>query len=157
VVLLGIFLFNYQFIGFVMSSDLFNFFEKIALVWSTVGGYFTLIPLSTQISLFLVGIFTALNVSFFIYYVKRRVVKQRSAGVGTLGIVIGFIGMGCGACGSVILSALVGVTASSQVIGILPFEGLEFSVVGILMLLGSTLFLAKKIQDPQVCPVVLRG
>jgi uncharacterized membrane protein len=62
-------------------------------------------------------------------------------------------GIGCAACGSVILTAILGIAGTGALLTWLPLHGLEFGVVGIILLSFSIYYLAKRINDPLVCKV----
>jgi len=113
----------------------------------------TLFTASFQALLFFTAILSGINISLFVFYFKRRVGMQRSAGVGFLGIAGGFLGVGCSACGSVVLSSIIGIGASSQFVATLPLEGYEFSLLSIGLLVFANLYLAKKIADPMTCSI----
>jgi len=99
----------------------------------------------------LVMLLAGINGSMLVYYLKRRVARDRAAGLGALGMVLGILGIGCAACGSIILSSLVGIGAAARVVGVLPFGGNELSVVGILLLGYSISQIANKITNPATC------
>lgn len=67
------------------------------------------------------------------------------AGIGVLGLLVGFLGIGCSVCGSIILSSIFGLTTTTVLVSFLPFGGLEFGGVGIFLLLLSIYFIAVKI------------
>lgn len=158
VVMLGIFLLsvvlvNYEFVRFVVTSDLFTLAEQIKLLTQSFVSFTTVLPIYSQIGILVVAFLAGINAMFAVYYIKRRVTKQRDAGVGVFGILAALFGVGCGACGSVILSSIFGIGATTQALGLLPFKGFELTLIGIAILLGSTTYIAKKIQDPEVCPI----
>jgi len=66
--------------------------------------------------------------------------------------VSGIFGVGCAACGSVIVSSLLLLVGAGGVLTILPFHGAEFGVLGIIFLWFSIYQLSKRIDDPLVCP-----
>ncbi len=153
ILVLSVVLINYEFVRFVVTSDLFTLGEQLQLLKQSFISFTTVLPLYSQIGIVVVAFLAGINAMFAVYYIKRRVTKQRDAGVGVFGILAGLFGIGCGACGSVILSTIFGVGATTQVLGILPLRGFELTLVGIIILFGSTTYIAKKIQDPDVCPL----
>lgn len=57
---------------------------------------------------------------------------------------VGLLGIGCDACGLVILSSIFGLSATAGFIGILSLAGLEFGLLGIIILTISIYLVAKK-------------
>jgi len=62
----------------------------------------------------------------------------------------GILGVGCGACGSVILSSIIGLSASWTLIGVLPLHGAEFSMLAVVMLAYSILSLSRKLSPERI-------
>ena len=81
---------------------------------------------------------------------KRKMNNQIK---GVIGIIVGFLGVGCASCGSLILSSIFGLSVTASFIGFLPFKGLELGILGIVILLISIYLVAKKIQDPLMCKI----
>ena len=77
-------------------------------------------------------------------YMRDQVRINHAAGASVAGIVIGLLGVGCAACGSVVFASLLGVGAVS----LLPFRGQEFAWLGLAVIAASTLVIAEKIADP---------
>lgn len=79
-----------------------------------------------------------------------------SQGSGSLGgIILGTLGAGCAACGSAILAGLLSVAGASGLLLMLPFDGLEFSVLAIFVLLLSLYWLANGMRGGEIagCPL----
>ena len=117
---------------------------------------FTVLSASYTIA---IALLTGINVALIVYYVRRQKQQLSQAGmtVGTLGIVSGVLGMGCAACGSLILTSIVGTTIGAGIIGLLPLRGSEFGIVGVVLLTIATYLLAKQITKPFVCePINLK-
>ena len=100
-----------------------------------------------------IAVLIGINISLITYYI--RVEKREFNNAGTraslFGIVSGTLGVGCAACGSIILSSIIGTAAGASLIGFLPLKGDEFRIIGIVLLVTSTYFLAKQITKPAVC------
>ncbi len=109
---------------------------------------------STLISRFLLlilAILSGLNFALLVFYLKRRIKKERSLGTGLAGSIFGILGFGCAACGSVILTSIFGFSATIGFLSILPFRGLEFAFLGIILLLFSIHIFLDKISNPSLC------
>lgn len=140
----------------VLFSDSSAFSDKVLFVFNMLGTLATNFSLLTASYLFLVAIVFGINVSLLTFYIRRRqevshTKRVHLASIG--GFVSAVLGIGCIACGSVILTAVFGLVGAGVIITFLPFHGLEFGVIGISLLLVSTFYLVKKIHDPIVCPI----
>jgi len=93
------------------------------------------------------------NQSSLPFYFKKQLAFKRETGLGFSAIAVSFLGLGCSACGSLILSSLIGLTATTAVIDWLPLEGLEFGLLGIFILLLAIYLTAYKISAPNDCKV----
>lgn len=78
---------------------------------------------------------------------------SRAAGTGLVGIIVGFLGVGCSACGSLILSSLFGLAGAAVVVKILPFNGYEIGFVSIVLLAVSIYLLVAHLQNPFICQI----
>ena len=144
---------NYQFIISIWSSRRATISEKWNLALSLLGSFSTNMDLGGQISLVVIAILAGINLSLFFYYLFHRFRLERMAGTSLLGMIVGVFGVGCASCGAVILSSVLGVGAALQVIAWLPFRGAEFTWLSILLLLWAIYNVAKRINDPLVCPI----
>jgi len=151
VILIGIILPQLEFLSQIFRSDLFGWNEKFNILFNVLYDTMRGTKPGAQFFLLVVAALSAMNITFFVYYTQHRVKTQVSAGLGIVGIIVGFFGIGCAACGSVLLSTVIGFAAASQVLGFLPFHGEEFSWLSILILLIANFYLIKKINDPMVC------
>lgn len=143
---------NLSFARYIIGGDL-DFAYKVKILWGMLGYFKNNSNLASQIMIIGVAILAGIDIALAIFYAKKKIVTDRAAGFGMLGIVGGFFGIGCSACGSVVLSSIVGVGASGQLVGILPLKGLEFSILSLGILLASIIYLAKKIMDPMTCRI----
>jgi hypothetical protein len=139
---------NYQFVWFVLLSSAFSLLAKFKIILGLFSFFLNNSTVSSQILLVLTSIF-----ALAVFYFKRKISTDRLAGVGIFGVVGSFFGIGCSACGSVVLSSLLGIGASGQLIKLLPLRGAEFSILSILILLASSIYISKKIQDPLACKI----
>ena len=96
---------------------------------------------------FLIMIFFGINIGVLSYRLMHtNEVSIKSKGSTTLGSIFGIIVSGCPLCGITIASYL----GLSSLIATLPFFGLELKVIGILLLLYSTITLLNK---PFTCTI----
>ena len=103
----------------------------------------------------MVAVLFGINIALLTYYIRRRQEKtgNTKASLASLGgIVSAGLGIGCAACGSVVLTSLLGMFGAGSLLLLLPLHGAEFGIVGLILLLVSIRYLIKRIQDPLVCP-----
>jgi len=119
-------------------------FESITTNFTTLSASYTIV----------IALLTGINVALFVYYVrKQRQLAQGGLTIGSVGIVSGIVGMGCAACGFLILTSLLGTAGGIGVIALLPLRGGEFGILGVILLGIATYLLAKQISKPMVCEV----
>jgi hypothetical protein len=144
---------NLRLLGFVFSEDAFSPLFKLrsaaSVIWNGRAVFGTGNGLVTGLIAALFGADIALTA----YYLRRTAASRRLAGRSLAGVIIGLFGVGCASCGSVLLTALLGTGATLGAIGLLPFKGLEFGLVGAAVLAVSVSHTARKIADPDVCAV----
>lgn len=140
----------------VSCSDSINFGTKISFVVSLYGSLFTNFTLLSAFFVILTAVLFGINIALLTYYIRRRQIKNYNtthhlASIG--GIVSAALGIGCAACGSVVLTAVFGLFGAGSLLLLLPFNGAEFGLVGIVLLFFSIHYLILRIQDPLMCPV----
>jgi hypothetical protein len=114
---------------------------------------------STIVGKFIVvatSVLFGLQAALLLFYIRRRQTpnhKPVAEAVGLSGLVASLFGIGCAACGSVILTAALGLVGGTGLLTLLPLHGLEFGLLGLTLLFLGVWYLAKKINDPMVCPV----
>jgi hypothetical protein len=112
-------------------------------------------PLSI-VSSVVIAILLGINTTLLLFYIRsRRQSGNNKLGhtAGLLGIIIGIFGIGCAACGSLIIISLLSTIGAAGILVALPFSGAEFSILAVVLLSLSVVNLAKRIQDPLICPV----
>lgn len=93
-----------------------------------------------------------INISLAYTYLKTRgkIIFQSGLYHG-IGLVLAFLGIGCGACGTALLSVILGFFGFSAMLNVLPYQGEEIGYIGLLFLCIATYSLAKKVMEPNVC------
>ncbi len=154
--LLTIFISIRDLVGWVIKSDAISSQDKAKILWSSLGVFRTNFTLTSQIITVIVALLAGINVALLVYYLKRRVSLQKESGASLFGIILGMLGVGCSACGSIILSSLLGVATATSFLSVLPLRGAEFGIGSIVLILGSIYYTAKKASDPEGCRVVIK-
>lgn len=139
----------------------------IKFFWGTEFPVFKLVKLSVDFFLYnsatstiiltlIISVLSGVNISMLVFYLRRRIAKEKEMGVGFVGMIFGFLGLGCASCGSVILSSILGLTAANGFLRIMPFNGLEFGILGVVLLIVSIYLLSVKIENPLLCKIKAR-
>ncbi|MFW0862262.1 MAG: hypothetical protein ACKKL6_01625 [Candidatus Komeilibacteria bacterium] len=140
------------FINFTIKSDMFNFFTRIKLITSSLFSIETNFTSSLSFwVIVLVAIVAGINIAMLVYLLRRQAKATKEAGASFFGIVAGMIGIGCAACGSVILTTLFGLGFTASLISFLPLDGAEFMILALLAMIISVYYVSKKIVNPMVC------
>ena len=140
-----------------LTSNVLTWGEKMAFWLSLYGTIATNFSLVNAVSIFLLVVLFSIDIALFMFYIRRaqKVTKgiNQSRTHSVAGAVSGVLGIGCAACGSVILTGIATSLGATGVLLILPLHGGEFAFLGIGLLMWSIWHLAKKINDPLVCLV----
>ncbi|MBY0539207.1 hypothetical protein K2P56_02080 [Patescibacteria group bacterium] len=101
-----------------------------------------------------IAILVGINVALIIELIRARQMFAGSATISASGIVAGALGIGCAACGSLILTALAGTVFGTSALALFPLGGEEFGILGVLLLGYSTYLLSKQISKT-VCEITI--
>ncbi len=160
-VAMGVFVFavwlpNISLIVSVLKSDVGTIAEKAAFMFSLLGSIATNFTIASAVSTTLIAVLFGANVALLFYYLQKvRVGRNVSAvgGASITGLICGFLGVGCAACGTFILSSVLVLAGAGGILTYLPFGGEEFGVVGVALLVYSIYAITNKIAAPNVCEV----
>jgi hypothetical protein len=133
----------------------FGALKAISTSFSLLGSIQTNFTVFSAIYTLLIGLFFGINISLFVFYLKKFKKMRKSGGMktNTFGLIIGAFGIGCASCGSLVLVSVFSFLGLGGVFALLPFGGEEFAVIGLILLLISTYYLLKKIHKPMTCSV----
>jgi len=98
-----------------------------------------------------IAILVGVNTALIVHLIQMRGVFGGGAMIGASGVFTGAIGLGCAACGSLILTSFLGTAGGISILALLPLRGSEFGMFGVALLGYSTYLLAKQITKPLVC------
>ncbi len=116
----------------------------------SIGTNFSLLSAALTIaSAILLGI----DMALITYYLKERAFELRQGAVTTSigGMVSGIFGIGCAACGSLVLMNVLAAIGLSGGVALLPLRGGEFGILSVALLGTSLVLVAKRIGSPYVC------
>lgn len=146
---------NIRLIATVISSADTSFSQKLGIPISLLGSIITNFTILSALSMIVIAILFGVNIAMIVYFLRRKIseVKQSGITTGFFGITSGVVGMGCAACGSLLLTSILSLFGASSVLAFLPLAGGEFGILGAILLAISTYNIAKQIQNPAVCKI----
>lgn len=117
----------------------------------------TVFPQLHGVVLVAVSALVGLDVALVSYHLARHGIDLQSSGSGVLGAVLGVLGAGCAACGTVVLAGLLSLVGGSGLLLLLPLGGLEFALLAVVPLVLSTFWIAEGLRGGEIagCPVDL--
>ncbi|MFA5131910.1 MAG: hypothetical protein WC444_01130 [Candidatus Paceibacterota bacterium] len=93
-----------------------------------------------------------INISLAYTYMRLRgQIILRSGLYSGIGVFMAFLGIGCAACGTALLSILLGFFGLSAMLNLLPYQGQEIGYIGLIFLSIASYSLAQKVSAPNVC------
>lgn len=144
---------NLRLIIEIMGHPSVSLAQKIELPLSLLGSIATNFTTLSALSTVLIAILFGMNVAMLVYLVRSRaaLLHKSGAATGTLGLLSGIFGIGCAACGSLIVTSVLSLLGAGGALAYLPLRGAEFGLIGVALLLWSTYALSKRIGDPLIC------
>ncbi|WP_276257817.1 hypothetical protein [Haloglomus litoreum] len=151
---LFVFSLNLPLVGFALSPGL-PLADRLTLLvelYPFVGPAFGVVQ---GLLLLVVAALVGVDVSMAVYHVREHDLSAAS-GSGLVGVILGTLGAGCAACGSAVLAGLLSLLGIGS-LTILPLDGLEFAILGLVAVLLSIFWLADGMRGGEIrgCPVDL--
>ncbi|PSQ42611.1 hypothetical protein BRD07_03275 [Halobacteriales archaeon QS_9_68_42] len=102
-----------------------------------------------------VAVLFGVDTAMVTYHLREHGVSLSGGGGSALGAVLGALGAGCAACGSVLLIGVLSLFGVSASLLFLPLDGLEFALLALVALLLSMFWVADGMRGGRVagCPV----
>jgi hypothetical protein len=139
----------------IVFSSSVGLWSKLEFVFSLYGSLTTNFTVWSGLYLVLIAVLFGINIALLTFYIRRRQeasMGKRAQLASLGGIVSASLGIGCAACGSVIITSVLALFGATGLLTLLPFHGQEFGVLGLILLLVSIWYLMQRINDPIVCP-----
>ncbi len=136
----------------LFDFDAIPFVKRLMLSLKTLFDVQSTFTTSTLILAILGSLLGGINISLAYTYMRLRgdVILQSGLYSG-MGLFIAFLGIGCAACGTALLSVILGFFGFSTMLNILPYQGQEIGYTGLLILCIASYSLAQKVAAPTVC------
>ena len=109
----------------------------------TPGTFVFTLTFSLLLSIYLVLLFHVIG--------RQKSLFSRSTVVGVSGSFLSFIGVGCAACGSLILGSIASTIGAGWVLAYLPYGGSELGIIGLFLLIISIYLADRTLKKPLVC------
>ncbi|MDY6765721.1 MAG: hypothetical protein SV377_08640 [Halobacteria archaeon] len=142
------------FVNVILFGDL-SLSDRILVLsrqYPFIGGVYP--PLEGGLLVIIATMF-GIDLALLAYHFREHGVSVRSGSGSGLGLVLGALGAGCAACGTVILAGLLSFFGVAGALTLLPFHGLEFSVLAVMVLLLSIYWVADGMRGGEIkgCPI----
>lgn len=144
---------NFALIGEVFAASNAPLADKLAVALGLLGGIatnFSLLAAAYTITVAgLFGLCTAM-IAYLIRQ-KRTAAAGANIAIGSVGMASGALGVGCAACGSLLLAGALPFAGAAALIAALPLAGAEFGILSVALLLVSLLLISRAIARPAQC------
>jgi hypothetical protein len=151
---LFVFSLNLPLVSFAVTGELAPSarLELLAAQYPFVGAQFDALQGTLLVG---VALLTGVDVAMAVYHFREHRVSVQQGGTSAAGVLLGTLGAGCAACGSAILVGLLSLFGVSTSLLFLPFDGLEFALGAVVVLLLSIYWLADGMRGGEIngCPV----
>lgn len=132
-----------------------GFLTGLKFTFLNISGFHYRILTHSFVSLIIISILFGILFSFLIY--KTKTLKSQNSGekmgfFATIGIFLGVLAPGCAACGIGIASAL----GLGAFVTFLPYDGLELSILAIILLLVANWRVSKGLLNQNSCEIKLK-
>lgn len=121
-------------------------------LYPIIGTAFTL---TESVVLLAVAVLFGVNLSMLTYQLRENRVSVRDGSGSVAGMILGVLGAGCAACGTAVLAGVLSLVGAAGVTTLLPLEGMEFSLLALVLLVLSVYWLADGMRGGEVrgCPI----
>ncbi|MEO8187186.1 MAG: hypothetical protein ABI580_07455 [Burkholderiaceae bacterium] len=153
--LLAVWFPNLGLIGEIFSDPNAPLAAKLSLALSLLGGIGTNFSLLSAAYTIAIAVMFGITAAMIIYLLRQN--RGASAGqniaIGSGGLASGALGIGCAACGSLILGAVFPSVAVAGALAVLPLKGEEFGILSVALFFVSLLLVSKNIAQATACPL----
>jgi hypothetical protein len=139
------------------ASQIFGFealplLKRITLALATLFDITNTFTAGALILALLGSFLGGINLSLAYTYMRLRgAVLLHSGLYSGIGLLFAFFGVGCAACGTALLSVVLGFFGFSAMLNVLPYQGQEIGYIGLIFLCIATYTLSHKVAVPNVC------
>lgn len=157
--LLAVWLPNFGLIAQVFSDANAPLAATFGIALSLLGGIGTNFSLLSAGYTIAIAVLFGLNIAMIAYFVtqRRTAPAGKSIAVGSGAIASGIVGVGCAACGSLILGVILPSLGAAGALAALPLNGEEFGILSVALLFVSLSLISKSIAESIACTLIQTG
>lgn len=150
---LSVWLRNISLIVTAFTSSLFSPGDRLLLLFRLLGGIATADTVLVAVMTVVLSLLFGVNIALLVYYfAQRKKLPAAKESVTTVsGVIAAVFGVGCSACGTLVLGAILSSVGATGLLALLPLGGGEFLIISIALLAASIYWIAKSIQTSAVC------
>lgn len=145
---------NFELAQFALTAPI-GFEDRATILLGLYPFLGTNYSMIAEILLVAVATLTGIDVAMVVYHFREHGVQLTEGSGGALGVVLGALGAGCAACGSALLAGVLSLVGVAGAGTLLPLDGLEFSLLALVVLLLSIYWVADGMRGGEVrgCPI----
>ncbi|TSA10455.1 MAG: hypothetical protein D4R74_14720 [Betaproteobacteria bacterium] len=150
---------NFRLIGEVFLDPNAPLAAALGIALSLLGGIGTNFSRLSAGYTIAIAVLFGLVIAMIVYLAKngRVAVAGRSIAIGSGAMVSSVLGIGCAACGSLLLGLLLPSLGAAGALAALPLQGEEFGILGVGLLFVSLLLVSKNIAQSTACQLAHIG
>lgn len=150
---------NFALLTTVWSSDITSVAFKVALTQQLLVGSLASMGLAAvivvSITALLIGMVTSMG--WYAWQSKQATRELRTSFTSTgFGLFAALLGIGCIACGPLLVTSLLALVGGAGLLLVLPLHGAELGYIAIVLLLFALYTLAKVVTAPAICAPTLQ-
>ncbi|OGB00801.1 MAG: hypothetical protein A3E79_00055 [Burkholderiales bacterium RIFCSPHIGHO2_12_FULL_61_11] len=151
--LLAVWFPNLGLLAQVFSGSNAPFKATVGMALSLLGGIGTNFSLLSASYTIAIAILFGITIAMIVYLVKQRrtAAAGQSIAIASGAVVSGVIGIGCAACGSLVLGVILPSLGAVGALAALPLNGEEFGILSVALLFVSLLLISNNIAEPITC------
>ncbi len=136
----------------ILGFEVLPPFKRFTLALATFFDIQNTFTISSLILATLGSLLGGINISLAYTYIRMRgEIVVKSGLYSGVGLFFAFLGIGCAACGTALLSVVLSFFGFSTMLSLLPYQGEEIGYIGLIFLCIATYTLAQKVALPNVC------
>jgi len=159
VFLLAVWLPNLGLIIQILSGPDASLAAAIGIALSLLGSIVTNFSLLSAGYTIAIAVLFGIATAMITYQVKQRRIAAagQSIAIGSGAVASGVLGVGCAACGSLILGVVLPSLGVAGALAAMPLQGEEFGLLSVGLLFVSLSLISRNIVDSTACPLVQTG
>lgn len=146
---------SYSLMSYIVRENSLPLSEKLSLLSHILRS-----PLYSPISaetmfLAVLALLIGINITLTIFYIRLHQSAPSKTGTASSigGLIASVLGIGCAACGSLLLTSFAASFGGLGALSLLPYGGEEIGYLGAVLLFVSSIVLVRGINKPAVCTI----